>query len=136
MTRRYWEQVGGTLIEEFPAVRAKRGEQAGRWIDGVILLDGPREVVAGRTLQRGEEAEVVRGQRVVVVQTKAKRLCMYLSGQVILSKRLLEQLGAEVVQSVALVQEDDAVIGPLLREHAGCDVVVLAESRRDRRAKT
>ena len=40
LTRRYWQEIGGTLIEEFPAVR--RGpNQGGRWLDGVVILDAP-----------------------------------------------------------------------------------------------
>lgn len=43
LTRRYWKTVGGTLIEEFPAVRA--GPENGlRLLDGVIILGGPFEI--------------------------------------------------------------------------------------------
>ena len=37
LTRRYWESVGGTLIEEFPAVRRSK-THGPRLIDGVIVL--------------------------------------------------------------------------------------------------
>ena len=44
MTRRYWRQVGGTLIEEFPAVR-RREDRGQRLIDGIILPEGEPKIV-------------------------------------------------------------------------------------------
>ena len=43
MTRWYWQQVGGTLIEEFIAV-AGTATCGGRILDGVILLDDDRRI--------------------------------------------------------------------------------------------
>lgn len=43
MTRWYWKQVGGTLIEEFHAVR-KSPTNARRFIDGVIIHGGKTEI--------------------------------------------------------------------------------------------
>ena len=40
LTRRYWDSVGGALIEEFPAVRKGVGN-AQRLLDGVIVLGEP-----------------------------------------------------------------------------------------------
>ena len=40
MTRWYWQQVGGTLIEEFCAVRGSRSCGV-RLLDGVIVKGGP-----------------------------------------------------------------------------------------------
>jgi hypothetical protein len=42
MILKYWKKVGGTLIEEFPAVR--QSEAAGpRGMDAVITINGPKE---------------------------------------------------------------------------------------------
>ena len=41
LTRRYWESVGGTLMEEFRAVR-RSAVQEQRFLDAVIVLDGPK----------------------------------------------------------------------------------------------
>jgi hypothetical protein len=43
MTRWYWEQVGGTLIEKFPAVR-RTATCEQRFIDGVIVRDGENRI--------------------------------------------------------------------------------------------
>jgi len=43
MIKWYWNQIGGTLIEEFRAV--KRTNTTGqRLIDGVIILDTPKRM--------------------------------------------------------------------------------------------
>jgi hypothetical protein len=47
MTRRYWERVGGTLIEEFVAVPA--GPATGRRaLDAVIIADGDKRIARTR----------------------------------------------------------------------------------------
>jgi len=118
MTLWYWEHVGGALIEEFPAVR--RGPGVGvRYLDAVIIPDRPRE-----RLRAGTWFDLS-GANVVVVQTKNSRLGMYLMGQTLFSKRLIETLWTpRDVVSVALCSATDAVLEPLLREHPGCQVVV------------
>ena len=44
LTRRYWQSVGGALIEEFPAV-LRTQESAQRLLDGVIVLGENRAIV-------------------------------------------------------------------------------------------
>jgi hypothetical protein len=63
LTEAFWRTIGGTLIPEYPAVRRKRA-QAGRWIDGVILLDEEFRLAPAR------QALPVSGKRVMTVQTK------------------------------------------------------------------
>src|SRR4051794_3816872 len=78
MTRGYWGSIGGLLKEEFCLVRPT--SRCGvRLADAVILPD--RET---RIAERGELVELS-GQRVIVVQTKASRLGMYLMGQTLFS---------------------------------------------------
>ena len=72
MIRWYWEQVGGTLCEEFQAV-ARSSTAAQRLLDAVILPDGPKQQV------HWSEISVV-DRDVIVVQAKASRLGMYLMG--------------------------------------------------------
>jgi len=80
MTLRYWETVGGTLVEEFLIVPA--GPSVGRrLVDAVIILDGER-----RRATRGERVKLD-GKDVIVVQTKASRLGMYLLGPGVLLAR-------------------------------------------------
>jgi hypothetical protein len=121
MTLRFWEGVGGTLIEEYPAIRrsARNGE---RRLDGLILPAEPRKRL------RGEPMAIV-GREVIVVQAKASRLGMNLMGQTVFSRELVErECGARVIRSVALCTEDDAILRPLLEEH-GCEVVVMPKVR-------
>ena len=40
MTRRLWEEIGGTLFEEFLAVRPTHARGARR-LDGLVLVDEP-----------------------------------------------------------------------------------------------
>ena len=39
LTRRYWDKVGGTLVEEFPVVK-RSTTSAQRLLDGLIVFDG------------------------------------------------------------------------------------------------
>jgi hypothetical protein len=117
MTRRYWQRVGGTLVEEFPMVRAGPGVGARR-ADGLIILGTePR-------LAEPSEIDTLDGEDVIVIQTKASRLGMYLMGQALFSRHLVEErFDAKSVRSVALCQADDDVLRPLAGR-AGIEVVV------------
>ena len=129
MTRWYWRTVNkrqGLLIEEFPAV--KRDGSTGknkRHIDGVIVL-GEK---AGRRGPRKGDRELVKGKRVIVIQSKARRLGMGLMGQVLFSMRILEkECGAKVVGSIAVCHEEDVLMSRLLKEEDGrCEVLVVPQ---------
>jgi hypothetical protein len=116
ITRWYWEKIGGLLIEEFPVVKASPG-QGPRYLDGLIVLGESRSRASSRDFD-------IKGRDVIVIQTKAKRLGMYLMGQCLFSRDLVLKLGAKSVRSVALCTKDDAVLRPLLEAHEGCEVVV------------
>jgi uncharacterized protein (DUF608 family) len=123
MTRWYWRTVNkrqGLLIEEFPAV--KRDGTMGknkRHIDGVIVLDEK----ADRRGPRKGDRELVKGKRVIVIQSKARRLGMSLIGQVVVSRELLKDLKAKVVKSVGVCREDDKVLHDVLRRFKKCEAV-------------
>jgi hypothetical protein len=117
MTLRYWEEVGGTLVEEFCVVPQGPGHSR-RLVDAVIL---PRREY--RRAARGEKVNLT-GQDVIVVQTKSHRLGMYLLGQALFSRILLEErFSPRSVRSVALCSVDDSVLRPLA-ERFGVEVVV------------
>ena len=112
LTRRYWRSVGGTLMEEFRAVRAS-ALQGRRDLDGVIVLGEP-----SRILDRSEHSKMdLRGKDIVVVQTKAGRLGMYLLGQALFSRELMTAFHPRTVVSVAVCQRDDAVLRPLAEKY-------------------
>jgi hypothetical protein len=82
MTLWYWNEMGGTLIEEFSLVPKGRDHGA-RKLDALIVLGAPR-----RRLKRGIAFDIA-GKHVIVVQTKNSRLNMSLLGQAFFSARLL-----------------------------------------------
>ncbi|MCA1716187.1 MAG: hypothetical protein LC781_04755 [Actinobacteria bacterium] len=116
MTRWYWQQTGGTLIEEFVAVR--RSATCGpRLLDGVIVKDGEHRIA--------RQPEItLEGKDVVVVQTKAGRLGMYLMDQAFFSAQLIRAFGPSSVTSVALCNRDDSVLRPLFEQYPDMQVVV------------
>jgi hypothetical protein len=116
MTRWYWQQVGGTLIEEFPAV-ARTETCGGRWVDGVIVLDGEHRIA------QTSEVEI-NDKNIVVVQTKAARLGMSLMGQTLFSAQLMKRFQTRSISSVALCRANDSVLGPLLESYPNIKVVV------------
>src|SRR5262245_49269059 len=118
MTQWYWQQVGGTLIEEFCAV--PRSKTCGtRLLDAVIVKGGPTV--------RARQSEVsIEGKDIIVVQTKAGRLGMSLMGQAFFSAQLMHRFKPRSVEAVALVLRDDAVLCPLLEQYGGMRVVVYA----------
>ena len=116
MTRWYWHQVGGTLIEEFPAVRRSQ-DQGQRLMDGVIVLDGDFSIAHWRDVE-------LKGRDIVVVQAKRDRLGMYLMGQAVFSAELMKPFEPRNVRSVALCERYDAVLGPLLEQYPDVEVVL------------
>jgi hypothetical protein len=121
MIRWYWRRIGGTLIEEFCAVRRANGCSV-RLLDAVI--------VKGGAMKRARQKDVsIEGKDIVVVQAKAKRLGMYLMGQAFFSAQLMRRFKPRTVESVALVTQDDSELRPLLERYEGMRVVVYSPSR-------
>ncbi|MBC8727435.1 hypothetical protein [Paraburkholderia sp. UCT2] len=117
MTRRYWERVGGTLVEEYLIVPSGPGVGR-RLIDAVVIADGEHRIAS-----RSERLSLD-GHDVIVVQAKAKRLGMYLLGQALFSRVLIEDRYApRSVRAVALCAADDAVLRPLA-ERFGIEIAV------------
>ncbi len=105
MTLRYWESVGGTLVLEYPVVRSRPGVGR-RLLDGLILPHAER--------RRARPSEIdVADQEVIVVQTKAQRLGMYLMGQAFFSAELMRELGPRSVHAVAVCLSADAKLQEL-----------------------
>ena len=116
MTHWYWKQVGGTLIEEFCAVR-RSGTCGVRLLDGVIIKGGKFRIA--------KQSEVsLEGQDIVIVQTKNDRLGMYLMGQAFFSAQLMRRFQPRSIESVALVAKDDDILRPLFEQYPAMRVVV------------
>ena len=118
LIEQYWHRVGGTLIEEFPAVR--RGDDNGRRrIDAVIIKTEEK-----KRLEPYSEVSL-KGKDVIVVQCKTNRLGMYLMGQAYFSMHLIERYEPASIQSVALCGQSDSVLKPIFESHPNCEVVIL-----------
>ncbi len=116
MTRWYWQQVGGTLIEEFVAVKGT-SKCGVRLLDGVIIKDGDFRIA--------KQSEVsIEGKDVIVIQTKRNRLGMYLMGQAFFSAQLIKRFNPRSVMSVTLCNQDDSELGPLFEQYPNMKVVV------------
>jgi hypothetical protein len=124
MTKAYWARrpESGTLYLEYPI--------HGRRIDGLVVVDNPAQ---GKTVvDKGPypELETLRGKKLIVLQTKRKKLGMGLAGQTIISKTLLliEGFKDAEVEAVAICLELDAKIQEALAKH-GCEAVVEADPK-------
>lgn len=116
MVLKYWNEVGGTLIEEYPIVRGDKN-QGRRNLDGLIIL-GTKKLRLPRC-----SIIPINGKNVIVLQAKNKRLGMPLMGQTLFSKKLVKKLKPKSIKSIALCTRDDVVLRPMLEKH-GCKVVV------------
>lgn len=122
LTLRYWESVGGTLIEEFLLV-PRTATQGARLADAVILPDGPKERLSG-----AKKKVDLTGKDVIVVQTKRGRLNgragMTLLGQAFLSAELLRVFHHPLsVRSVAVCRKGDAALEKILKQFPHIEIV-------------
>ena len=108
LTRKYWQSIGGTLIEEFPAV-TKGDSNSRRLLDGVVILGGENRIA------KASEVDI-EGKDIVVIQTKVIRLGMYLMGQAFFSRELMKTFKPKSIKTVAICGKDDTVMRDLCKE--------------------
>lgn len=126
-TRKYWESVGGLLIEEFMLVAKSRdGRQAQRLLDGLIVLGEEKKL-------SNDHSHSIEGKDVIAVQTKANRLGMYLMGQAFFSRELLKSFNPQSIRTVAICGKGDEKMDRLCKEQ-GIEVVVIPEEENPARA--
>ncbi len=118
-TRKYWSQIGGLLIEEFVAVEGNRF-QGKRLIDGLIILNEETRIFKGNTFD-------IKNKDVIILQTKANRLGMYLLGQAYFSKLLIQRFQPNSIKSVAICGKNDKIMKELAIEH-NIEVVVIPDA--------
>lgn len=123
MTRAYWKKIGGTLVEEFCAVRRSK-DCGNRLIDGIILPRKERKIISGRDFNEKE----IKGEEIIVVQTKATRLGMYVMGQALFSAELMKKFKPKSILSVALVKRDDSILRPIFESYPNMKVVILDQN--------
>ena len=126
-TRKYWESVGGLLMEEFMLVAKTRdGRQAQRLLDGLIVLGEEKKL-------SNNHSHSIEGKDIVAVQTKANRLGMYLMGQAFFSRELLKSFNPKSIQTVAICGKGDEKMDRLCKEQ-GIEVVVIPEEENPAKA--
>ena len=123
-TRRYWESIGGLLIEEYLAIPANKDKTIGkRLIDGVIVLGEEKSI------QRGGSFDF-NGRDIIAVQTKATRLGMYLMGQAFFTREILKRYKPKSIKAVAICGKSDIEMEALcIKENI--EIVVIPESERN-----
>lgn len=124
LTRKFWKSVGGTLVNNFPAVKrtAKRGARA---VSALIIEDDPPVELHGESVD-------ITGKNVIVVVTKAHRLSLLQLGEAIVSRDLIkQQFQPENVRTVAICTTDDEALSPIAEGH-NVEVVVMPRSYRAR----
>ncbi len=120
ITRKYWKQVGGTLIEEFVMVSRNKNSEK-RVIDAIIIPGEENKII-------DQKLANIEGKDIIAVQTKASRLGMYLMGQTFFSEKLLKKFHKpKSILSVALCAKDDAILRPLLERYSNMKVIVLED---------
>jgi hypothetical protein len=106
------------LIEEFVAIEGSKCNGR-RPIDGLIVLCEPKAIHAGNTHNITEKD-------VIIIQTKRRRIGMYLLGQAYFSKFLVERHAPKSIKCVAICGKSDTVMEELAKSH-GVEVVVIAD---------
>lgn len=119
-TRKYWESVGGLLVEEFMAIQ--RNENNGqRLIDGVIVL-------GEKTAIHDSNFFDIENHDVIVVQTKASRLGMYLMGQAFFSREILKRYKPRSIKTVAICAKGDYEMEKICKQF-DIEVVVIPNTQ-------
>ena len=125
----YWLNVGGTLIEEFLAVRRNKC-QGYRRIDGIIVFDGKRRCIQNKDYNSAEIAD----KEIIVVQAKLGRVGMYLLGQALFSRELMRRFRPKSIRTVAVCERGDAVLAPIAAEY-GIEIVIYGAEECDLQAQ-
>ncbi|MCG3167390.1 MAG: hypothetical protein POELPBGB_03180 [Bacteroidia bacterium] len=117
-TRKYWEQTGGLLIEEFVVIEKGKGHGK-RMIDGVIVLGEKKKLHDKKSFD-------IKGRDIICIQTKKGRLGMYAMGQAFFSKELLKQHKPKSIKTVVICGKDDVVLNKLCKQF-NIEVVIINE---------
>lgn len=122
-TRQYWETTGGLLIEECSAIRLDLKRNIGkRLIDGVIVLGEKNNIQVGGSFD-------VCGKDIIVVQTKAGRLGMYLMGQAFFSREIMKRYNPKSIKAVVICGKSDLEMEALCKQYE-IEVVVIDQSKK------
>jgi len=124
LIRRYWQERGGTLVEDFLAFRLNLNEgkqllNGATTIDGIIILQGPHRIAR-------YDKVVIRDKDVVIVHARASRVDMPLLGKALFSWHLMEAFQPRNLESVVVCSQGDRTLDSLAA-HYGIRIVVYDE---------
>ena len=120
-TRKYWESIGGFLIEEFFAIVPNVSKEIGkRLIDGIIVLGEEKKIQIGGKYD-------LKDKDVIIIQTKSNRLGMTLMGQAFFSREIIKRFKPKSIKTVAICGKGDIEM-ELLCKKFDIDVIVMPES--------
>jgi hypothetical protein len=127
LTLRYWESVGGTLLEEFYMVPTTP-KQGKRVADAVIIKGGQTIRVPA-----GQRKMDLKGEDVIVVQTKGTnlegRVGMNLLGQAYFSAELLKEFHrVRSVHAVAICTKRDEALEKVVQAIPHMEIIVYDET--------
>ena len=122
-TIKYWETIGGLLIEEYLAIPASKDKTVGkRLIDGIIVLGEEKSIQKGGSFD-------YKGREVIAIQTKSTRLGMYLMGQAYFTREILKRFNPKSIKTVAICGKGDAEMEALCKKE-NIEVVIIPESEK------
>ncbi|MCE9646832.1 MAG: hypothetical protein K8S20_12600 [Chloroflexi bacterium] len=98
-----------------------KGEEIGsRYLDALILPNQKRTEAT-----KSEIVDTIKGQDIILVQAKNKRLGMPLMGQAIFSVELMRKFSPSSIRCCALCTGKDIVLENLLKPYHEVEVVII-----------
>src|SRR5512136_1986833 len=127
LIEKYWKQVGGSVIFEFPMIH-KSATCGPRYLDDLILPQKERKIL------RPSEV-TIEGQDIILIQAECNRLGMYVMVQAVFSIELMRKFKPASIRSIILCTEDDSVVRPFLFRYPKIEVVIFPEFKIRRKRK-
>jgi hypothetical protein len=119
-TRRYWESIGGLLIEEYLVIPPSNDKRIGkRLIDGIIILGEEKSRRNGGTFN-------FKGRDIIAIQCKSTRLGMYLMGQAFFTREILKRFKPKSIKTVAICGKGDTEMETLCKKE-NIEVVIMPD---------
>ncbi len=121
LIRRYWRERGGTLVEDFLAVRLNLN-QGSRVLDGVTTIDGIIILQGPRIVAQYNEVDI-KDKDVVIVHAHPGKVDMPVLGKALFSWHLMEAFQPWNLETIVVCNEGDRVLDRLAA-HYGIRIVV------------
>lgn len=108
--RKYWERIGGLLIEEFQVVPKKKNTGKGkRIIDGIIVLGEEKRIQIGGTYD-------FTGKDIIIIQFEKEHKGMQFLGEAFSSREAIMRYQPKSIKTVAICSKHDEELYRLCEE--------------------